>query len=79
MADDTLAQEEIWDDSPLLESWNAAFEEYKVISLSFKLAIHIADLAIEIPQPRTQRRESENRARRGEGKVSGQWRRSVRC
>lgn len=30
MADTDLSQAEVWDDSALLDSWNEAFEEYKV-------------------------------------------------
>ena len=43
MADDNLAQEEIWDDSPLLESWNAAFEEYKVNSILLIPCFHVRE------------------------------------
>lgn len=32
MADSGLAQEEVWDDSDLVDSWNEAFAEYKVTS-----------------------------------------------
>lgn len=30
MADQNLSHEEVWDDSALIDSWNEAFEEYKV-------------------------------------------------
>lgn len=32
MADGTIDQEEVWDDTALVESWNEAFAEYKVQS-----------------------------------------------
>ncbi|KAK3686338.1 hypothetical protein LTR37_019928 [Vermiconidia calcicola] len=34
MAGQELAQEEVWDDSALVRSWNEAFEEYKVYGSS---------------------------------------------
>lgn len=38
--DKTLTQEEIWDDSALLESWEEAAEEYRVrVSLSTDVAV----------------------------------------
>jgi hypothetical protein len=32
--EDDLSHEEIWDDSALIDSWNDALAEYKVIDLS---------------------------------------------
>ena len=41
MAGQNMAQEEVWDDSALVNSWNEAFEEYKVRTRVSMFIIHV--------------------------------------
>lgn len=42
MAADNLTHEQVWDDSALLDSWDAAVAEYKVSPL-FNLSPHLSN------------------------------------
>ena len=62
-SDKNLKHSEIWDDSALLSSWNDAYQEY-LVTLSLSTPSHDPNVLIlpaEIPQPRRQGRESQNR------------------
>ena len=73
MAEHNASHEEVWDDSELVDSWNAAFEEYKVRKSSFAWNAYL--LWTEIPQPSRERRESQHRAKR----IACQWRHTSFC
>lgn len=57
MADDNidLRNDDIWDDSALIESWNQALDEYKVRELDLKAhqtSIHLGrDLVVSLTRP----------------------------
>ena len=48
MAEQELSQAQVWDDSELVDSWNEAFEEYKVMATLFLPTRH-ADKGTEVP------------------------------
>ena len=53
MASATLAQDEVWDDSALVRSWDEAVKEYKVRSYCTRLlADHVLTRHAEISQYR---------------------------
>ncbi len=49
MSGAAIQHTEVWDDSALVNSWNEAFEEYKVCGLSVQLKLASSNSKAEIP------------------------------